>query len=159
MHKRAAPAPLGTDAFGQHLDDGVEIRARQVGIAVRAANEREEIVLLPVLGGGHRHDLLPHDVERGDRHEQAIELALRDGADQRGAFDELVASGREDAPLRLGRMLDLVSRSPDALQRNSDRSRRADLADEIDRADVDAELERCRRDDGLELSGFQLLFR
>ena len=132
--------------------------ARQIGIAVRAANEREQIVFLPVLGGGHRDDLLRHHVERRHGHQQAIELALRDRPDQRGAFDQLVARGREDAPLRLGRVLDLVSRPADALQRDGDRSRRTDLADEIDRADVDAELERRGGDDRLELSGFQLLF-
>ena len=158
MEKRAAAAALGADALGQHVDDGVEILARQVGIAVRASNQREQIVFLPVLGSGHGDDLLPHHVERRHGHEQAIELALRDRPHQRRAFDQLVARGREDASLRLGRVLDLMSRPADALQRDGDRSRRADLADEIDGADVDAELERRRGDDRLELSGFELLF-
>ena len=77
---------------------------------------------------------------------------------QRRALDQLIARRREDAPLRLGRVLDLVARSADALQRDGDRSRRADLADEIDRADVDAELERRRGDNRLQLSAFEPLF-
>ena len=60
--------------------------------------------------------------------------------------------------LGLRRVLDLVARAADALQRDRDRSRRSDLADEIDRADVDAELERRRGDDRLELAGLQPLF-
>ena len=46
----------------------------------------------------------------------------------------------------------------DALQRDRDRPRRADLADQIDRADVDAELERCRRHHRLQLAALQPLF-
>ena len=158
VEKRAAAAALGADALGQHVDDGVEIAARQIGVAIGAANQREQIVLLPVLGGCHRDDLLRQHVERRRRDQQAIELALRNRSHQRRAFDQLVARGREDPPLRLGRVLDLMARSADALQRDGDRSRRADLADEIDGADVDAELERGRGDDRLELSGLQLLF-
>jgi hypothetical protein len=88
-----------------------------------------------------------------------IELALRNRSDQRRAFDQLIACGREHAPFRLGRVLNLMAGASDALQRNGDRSRRADLADEIDRADVDAELERCRRHHRLELSRLELLLR
>ena len=125
----------------------------KIRIAIGAANEREQIVFPPVLGGGHGDDLLGQHVERRRRHQQAIELALGNRAHQRGAFDQLVARRREDPPLRLGRVLDLVSRPTDPLQRNGDRSRRADLAHEIDGPDIDAELERRRGDNGLQLSG------
>ena len=43
----------------------------------------------------------------------------------------------------------------DALQQRGDAVRRADLADEIDVADVDAELERRRGDERLQLPGLQ----
>ena len=128
-------------------------------VAIGASNQREEVVLLPVLGSGHRDDLLRHHVERRLGDQQSIELALRNRSDERRAFDQLIARGREDAPFGLGRVLDLMAGAADALQRNGDRSRRADLTDEIDRADVDAELERCRRHHRLELSGLELLFR
>ena len=52
-----------------------------------------------------------------------------------------------------------MSRAADALQKRGDRPRRADLADEVDVADVDAELERGGRDEGLELAFLQPLLR
>ena len=54
-------------------------------------------------------------------------------------------------------MLHLVAGAADALQRDRDRSRRADLADQIDRADVDAELERGGGHDRLQLAALQPL--
>ncbi len=45
-----------------------------------------------------------------------------------------------------------------ALQRHGNRARRADLADKIDVADVDAELERRSRDEHAHFAGFQLAF-
>src|SRR5690606_1383585 len=75
--------------------------------------------------------------------------------EQRRALDELVAGQREQPPLR--RAPEPVPGPADALQERGDRPRRADLADEVDVADVDAELERGRRDDGLELPRLQAL--
>ena len=48
-----------------------------------------------------------------------------------------------------------MARAADALQPRRDGARRADEADEIDRAHVDAELERGRRDDELEVAGLE----
>ncbi len=48
-----------------------------------------------------------------------------------------------------------VARAADALQERGDAMRRSDLADEIDVADVDAELERRRGDERLQLAGLQ----
>jgi hypothetical protein len=50
-----------------------------------------------------------------------------------------------------------MARASDALQRHGDRPRRANLANQIDRADVDAELERRRRDHRLQLALLQSL--
>ena len=50
---------------------------------------------------------------------------------------------------------DRVAGAADALQQRRDPVRRSDLADEIDVADVDAELERRRRDERLQLSRLQ----
>src|SRR5690606_3754254 len=75
--------------------------------------------------------------------------------DQRRAFDELVARQRKEPPLR--QPTEAVPRAADALQERRDRARGAELADEVDVTDVDAELERGRRDDGAKCSGFQPL--
>jgi hypothetical protein len=65
------------------------------------------------------------------------------------ALDQVVAREREEASL--GQPGDRVSRAPDPLQERGDAVRRGDLADQVDVADVDAELERGRRDQNLEL--------
>ena len=56
-----------------------------------------------------------------------------------------------------GRGADPVSRPPDPLQRDGDRTGRADLANQIDRADVDAQLQRGGCDDCAQLPFFQAL--
>ena len=81
---------------------------------------------------------------------QRIERAGADRAHERGAFEQFVARRDVKNPLRL--RADPVTRSADALQRNRDGARRAELNDEIDRADVDAQLERCRRYDRAQLA-------
>ena len=50
-----------------------------------------------------------------------------------------------------------MSRSAHALQEARDRSRRTDLAHEVDAPDVDAEFERRRRDERREITGFEAL--
>ena len=77
----------------------------------------------------------------------------RVGAQQRRAFDEVVARDREQAALRQSRHR--MAGAADALQERRDAMRRSDLADEIDVADVDAELQRRRRDQRLELPVLQ----
>ncbi len=57
----------------------------------------------------------------------------------------------KNAALRL--RADPVARAADPLQRDRDRTRRAELHDQIDRADVDAELERRRRHHRAQLAG------
>ena len=52
---------------------------------------------------------------------------------------------------------DPVAGTSDALQRGRDRARRAELHDQVDRADVDAELERRGRDDGAKLAVLQAM--
>ena len=79
----------------------------------------------------------------------------RDAVEQRRALDQVVARQREQPALR--RAVDRVARAPDALQEARDRARRAELADQIDVADVDAELERGGRDQRLELAALQPL--
>ncbi len=59
--------------------------------------------------------------------------------DQRRAFDQFVARQREQPAL--GRAVDRVPGAPDPLQKARDRARRAELADQIDIADIDAELQ------------------
>ena len=50
-----------------------------------------------------------------------------------------------------------MARAPDPLQEARDRARRAELADQVDVADVDAELERGGRDQRLQLAALEPL--
>ena len=52
---------------------------------------------------------------------------------------------------------DPVPRAADALQRDRDRTRRADLADQIHRADIDAQFERRGGDHGPQFAVLQAL--
>src|SRR6185437_16230752 len=63
--------------------------------------------------------------------------------EQRDGFGEIVARERKETAL--GRAPDRMAGAADALQEGRDRARRTDLADEVDVADVDAELERGGR--------------
>ena len=77
------------------------------------------------------------------------------GADEGGALDELVAGGGEEAAL--GVQAEGVAGAADALEEGRDAAGRADLADEVDAADVDAELEGGGGDEGLQLAGLEAL--
>ena len=150
VDERAAPAAARAEAFRQHGDNSREILARQRAIGPRAADQREQLVLAPFLRRHLGHDLLRQHVERLLQNGEPVELAAADAVDERRAFHQLVAREREQPAL--GRARDRVPGSPDPLQERRDRARRAELADQVDLADVDAELERGGRHQRLELA-------
>ena len=155
MDQRAAPAAPRAEAVGQHVDDRREILPRQVAIRPGAPHQREQLVLAPLARGDLGDDLLRQHVERLLRDRETIELAAADAVEQRRALDQLVARQRKQPALR--RAADRMARAADALQEAGDRARRAELADEVDVADVDAELERCRGHQRLQLAVLQPL--
>ena len=101
VEQRRRASRAFADALRQHLDDVVEVVAREVAERPGAADEVVEVVLGPVLAGALGDDLLREDVERRDRLHDAVETARAHGADERGALDQLVAAGREETALRL----------------------------------------------------------
>ena len=140
---------------GVQLDDRVEVLARELAVGPGAPQAREQLVLVPGLGHARGDDRLRQDVERCARLGRAIEQALPHRDEQRGRFDQLVLGQREEPAL--GRAADAVSGATDALQQRRDRARRAELHDQVDVADVDAELERGGGDQRLELAALQPL--
>src|SRR6185369_17469346 len=68
---------------------------------------------------------------------------------ERRALDQLVARGRIEAAL--GRGAPRVARAPDPLQERREAPGRPDLADELDGTDVDAQLERGRRHEDIQV--------
>ena len=148
-----APAAPRGEAGREHLDDGVEVLPLEVAERPGAPDQGEQPVLGPLLGRHGGHDVLGQDVERPLRDDQAIELAAANGVHQGGALDQLVAGEREEPPL--GEAAEVVPGAADPLQQGGDRPRRAELADEVDRADVDPQLQRRRGHQGGELAGLE----
>ena len=80
---------------------------------------------------------------RGQR--RRLDRALVHPPGDDGALEQVAAVLREDHAL--ARRADLVAGPADALEAAGDARRALDLDDEVDRAHVDAELERARRDE------------
>ena len=148
---RPAAAARGRDAVGEHRERrSSKSRALEIAVRIGRAHRRVERVDFPLVLRAGGDDLLREDVERRVGNLERVERAAADRADQRRALEQLVARRREKTPF--GLRADPVARAADALQRDRDRARRAELHDEIDRADVDAELERGGRDDRAQLA-------
>ena len=150
----AAPA-RGCDAVGQHRRGPRRSRGVRGCDRERAPHELVQRFDVPFVLRARGDDLLREDVERRLGDLQRVERAAANPAHERGALDQLVA--RRDVEDSFGQRADPVAGAPDALQRNRDRSRRAQLHDEIDRTDVDAEFERSGRNDRSQLAVAQTL--
>src|SRR4051812_16537751 len=74
---------------------------------------------------------------------------------KRRAFDEIIARQRKDSAL--GRTANSMTRASHALQKCVDRTRRADLTDKIDIADIDTEFQRSGGDERLQFAALQAL--
>ncbi len=154
MQQRSAAASRGDDAFGKHLQNLFESLPAQVAIRIGTADQRVEIVFGEILAGRGGGDLLRQNVQRRARDLQPVEIGGADGANQRGAFDQIVASGGEEAAL--GQSAYPMSGAADALQPHRNRPRRGDLAHQVHGADVDAQLQRSRGHHHAQLAVFQL---
>ena len=129
----------------QQVEHGARTRRRTARRSSRPAARARRARRRPLVDRAHRDDLLREHVERVPRVARLLDQA---GAhplhDDRG-LEQVAAVLRED--LAAAGLADLVAGAPDALQPARDRARRLDLHHEVDRAHVDAELERGRRDD------------
>ena len=155
VNQRAAPAMAGGEALGQHPHNRVEFCARQRPEGPGAQKQCVKCVFRPVLRRNFGDDLLGEHVLRLVRYRQAVEFAPPHAVEQSGAFDEIVARQRKQAPLR--RAVDGVAGASDPLQESRDRARRAELADQIHIADIDAELQRGGSDQRPQLAGLEPL--
>ena len=116
----------------------------------------EQLVLgHAVVAPGRRlgHDLLGEDVERLLGRVEGVEASPLDRGQQRGAFDQLVPGGRVHDPPRDAGAVVVGPAHP--LEEGGDAVGRADLAHQLDRPDVDAELERRGGHQGPQVAGPQ----
>ena len=149
VHAVAMQQPAPT--VGVHLDDAIEIGARNIAKRPSPSEGVEEIVLVPSLltgGDAGGDDLLGEDVQRRRGLGRAIQIAALDGAHQRRRLDQLIDSQRKQPAL--GHFSDRMTRSSDALEEGRDRARGADLDRQIHFADVDAQLQGRGGDQRLE---------
>ncbi len=105
----------------------------------RTTNQLEEFVFVPVLGRRLGDDLLRQNVERSFGWDYRIQNTTLDGSEHSDSLDEFVAGGRIHPTDR--NAVSAVTGSSDPLQKGGDCPRRADLADQLDGANVDAEFE------------------
>ncbi len=131
---------VGGVAPGEQIEHAVELAAGQIAVRVGALHQGVEIVDRDGPLRARAHELLREDVERVPRDARLLDQPLAHASRDDRALEEIGAELREDAPPR--GLAHLVARTADALQATRDRSRRLDLADEVDGAHVDAELER-----------------
>ena len=157
MQQRSTATPGGGNSLRKHRDHGIELLARKISIRIRRAHESIHLVFAPRLAGRFSDDLLGENVERVLRNLDALQVSAANAVDERGAFDQLVARGREEDPARL--RADPVSRTSDTLQSDRNRPRRSDLDGEIHGADIDTEFERGGCDNGFQFTILQADFR
>ena len=117
----------------------------------RAPSQVEQCVFVPILCGGFGDDLLSQDVDGRLGWQHRVEHPTVDRGEHGDCLDQLITCRRVDTTHRLA--MSTVTRTPDALQEGRDRTRRSDLTDQFNRTDVDAEFERRRCDQRLEITG------
>src|SRR5262249_32459289 len=137
---RAAPSAAGLDSVREHGHDRVEVVTGEVDIRRGAPGPREELILGPRVGRAGRPDLLRQPGEGRARREDPVQLAQPHRAEKGGRLDQLVARRGVEATLRDG--APGVTGPAHALEQGGDAPGRPDLADQLDRPDVDPELER-----------------
>ncbi|MBV6412664.1 MAG: hypothetical protein OMOMHJEC_00447 [Xanthomonadales bacterium] len=152
---RGARPAAGGVALGQHPHQRAVVLARQPRIGKCAAHPFVQRALRALAARDFGDDLLRQHVQRRLRHAQGLQFAAADRGEQGDAFDQVVARGREQPSL--GQPAQAVAGAADPLQEGGDRARRAELADEVHIADVDAEFQRRGRHQHRQLAALQTL--
>ncbi len=140
----------------QHVEHAFECAAAELGERRGVPHGVEQAIDRPLIHGHHGDHLLRENVQRIPRVARAFDARLVHGARDCRARDEVAAKLRDDDAA--AGFADGVARSADALHAARHRRRRLDLDDEIDRAHVDAELERRSRDEAANLARLQAIF-
>jgi len=140
----------------QQGDQLVEGGTIEIAIRPGAFEDSEEIVFAPGLGADGGNDLLHQHIFRCRWNLQLVEIARAHRTDERSLLHQVIAGGSEEAAL--GDSSAPVTCTSDTLHCYGNCPRGRDLTDEVDVADVDTELERCRGNQNLDLAVLKLLF-
>ena len=148
-----AASPAAAVAFGQEPHDGRKLGAGERPIGVSPAHQIEEPVLVVVLGGDHRDELLGEHIDGTRRHREPVELPRR--AASRRALHSMRSSRLKGNSRPLGSPAMAWPERPTRWSRVAMERGLAYLTAQIYLAHVDAELERCGRDQGPEPTLFE----
>src|SRR5690348_8818892 len=142
-------------AAREHVEDVLELDAREICERIRATHEAVQLVDLDLLVRAHRDDLLRKNVQRIPRYLRLLDRARAHALQHDRGLEQVGPELREDAALRHG--VERVPRAADALQAARHGLRRLHLDDEVDGTHVDAELERRGGDETRDAPGLQVL--
>ena len=145
---------VGRVAAREHVEDVLELRARELGERIGAPDEIMELGDLDLLVDRDRDDLLCEHVESVAGDLRLLDLAVPHRPCDDGRFEQVGPELREDPALRDGP--ELVAGPADPLEPAGDGLRRFDLDHEVDRSHVDPELERRGGDETWDPAGLQV---
>jgi len=154
-HRRPATSTR-RETFGEHLDGVVEILLVEVAVGRGSGHQIPQGADRNIFVGDGGDNLLRQDIETGFGNLNPIEFALPDRPDGGRGLDHLVpGQGEENS---LGDLPEPMPRSTHSLQKGGNRPWSAEMTDEVDVANIDAQLKRgCRYDHG-HLTTLQLVF-
>jgi len=139
MEVRASPAASGRDTFRQHPQDLIELAAFEPAVRIGPPHQGPQRVVADLHARRRGHHLLGEHVQRLFRQDHAVELAGAHRAHGGRALDQLVPRDREQDAL--WGAAQPVTRTPHPLQQRGEGTRRAYVADQVNLADVDTELQ------------------
>ena len=158
MDQCRAMAAFGAESLRQHADDFIEFFAREIPIwiapSARVANNSFSVQSSRADGGDN---LLREDVQRFLGNFEPIQFAVADALKRGHAFHQFIARERKQSAL--GQAAARCSGAAHALEQGGNGTSRAELANEIDRTDIDAQFERGRGDERLEFAALEAIFR
>ena len=145
------------DAFVQQRQQLVKVLARGVPVWISSPQNVEKPIFVPGFSPAAGNDLLHQHIDRRVGNLQPIQFARAHLANECSLLEQIVPGGCEEESL--GNRPAPVSGAPDSLHRHRHGPGRVDLADQVDIADVDAQLQRRGRDQNLYLAILQPLLR
>ena len=91
---------LGGIAAVEHVEDVLELLARELAIGLGRVDQRQQVVERPFLVGDHRDDLLGEDIEGVGGHDRLLDQALAHSAGNDGRLEQIATELRDDPALR-----------------------------------------------------------
>src|SRR6476620_3004695 len=153
MNQCRTSSTLCAETFGKHCHNLVEFTASEIAVRPGGTDELEEFILIQIFRRSCGNDLLRQYIQRFFGNGEPIKFAAINTTQQGRALDQFIAAQRENPAFRQTAALML---SPaDTLQQCGYRAGRAQLANEINRANINSQLERSRSNERFQVAALQ----